>query len=96
MGCRKNTCWKIREKFGLQNTSLVVPGALAHRLQRRNDIKAARGPKMADGVSKGVYSWVFGRSHQLLINKFFGSEHSFYEMFFSYEGFPKRSLFSTS
>ena len=26
---------------------------------------------MADGVWKGVYPWVFGRSKQLLLNKFF-------------------------
>ena len=32
------------------NTSLAAPGALAHRLQR-----LPVGPKMADGVWKGVY-----------------------------------------
>ena len=26
---------------------------------------------MAEGVWKGVYPWVFGRSNQLLLNKFF-------------------------
>ena len=26
---------------------------------------------MANGVSKGVYPYVFGRSHQLSLNKFF-------------------------
>ena len=26
---------------------------------------------MADGVWKGFYPWVFGRSKQLLLNKFF-------------------------
>ena len=26
---------------------------------------------MAEGVWKGVYPWVFGRSRQLLLNKFF-------------------------
>ena len=26
---------------------------------------------MADGVLKGVYPWVFGRSKQLSLNKFF-------------------------
>ena len=31
---------------------------------------AARGPKMADGVWKGVYPWVFVRFHQLSLNKF--------------------------
>ena len=31
----------------------------------------ARGPKMADGVWKGVYLQVFGRSRQLSLNKFF-------------------------
>ena len=29
------------------------------------------GPNMADGVWKGVYPQVFGRSHQLSLNKFF-------------------------
>merc|ERR1711954_186458 len=29
------------------------------------------GPKMADGVWKGVYPWVLGRSRQLSLNKFF-------------------------
>ena len=28
-------------------------------------------PKLADGVWIGVYPLVFGRSHQLLLNKFF-------------------------
>ena len=32
---------------------------------------AARGPKMADGVWKGVQSYVIGRSRQLSLNKFF-------------------------
>ena len=32
---------------------------------------AARGPKMADGVWKGVYPEVFERSHHLLLIKFF-------------------------
>ena len=32
---------------------------------------AARGPKMADGVWKGVQSKVIGRSRQLSLNKFF-------------------------
>ena len=32
---------------------------------------AARGPKMADGVWKGVYPWVFGHSKQLSLNKLF-------------------------
>ena len=32
---------------------------------------AARGPKIADWVWKGVYHLVFGRSGQLLLNKFF-------------------------
>ena len=29
------------------------------------------GPKMADGVWKGVYPYVFGHSKQLMLNKFF-------------------------
>ena len=32
---------------------------------------AARGPKMVDGVWKGVYPYVFGHSKQLSLNKFF-------------------------
>ena len=35
----------------MENTSLAAPGALAHRLQR-----LPVGPKMADGVWKGVQS----------------------------------------
>ena len=31
----------------------------------------AMGPKMAEGVWKGVYPQVFGRSRQLSLNKFF-------------------------
>ena len=38
---------------------------------------AARGPKMADGVWKGVYPEVFERSHHLSLS--FWAEHSFYE-----------------
>ena len=40
------------------NTSLAAKGALANRLQCRTACKtkmAARGPKMAEGVWKGVY-----------------------------------------
>ena len=52
---------KIRKE---KNTSLAAPGALAHRLQRRTTCNTAPpatphrvpvGPKMADGVWKGVY-----------------------------------------
>ena len=32
---------------------------------------AARVPKNSDGVWKGMYPQVFGRSRQLLLNKFF-------------------------
>ena len=48
----------------IPNTSLATPGALAHCLQRRTACNAAPpatpnrlpvGPKMADGVFKGVY-----------------------------------------
>ena len=41
-----------------QNTSLAAKGALAHRLQRhslQNPKWPPGGPKMADGVLKGVY-----------------------------------------
>ena len=34
---------------------------------------AARGPKMADGVWKGVQSYVIGHSRQLSLNRFFYS-----------------------
>merc|ERR1711954_14089 len=40
-----------------------------HRLQ--NPKWPPGGPKMADGVWKGVYPKVFGRSKQLSLNKFF-------------------------
>ena len=68
-----------------RNTSLAAPGALAHRLQRRTDCnaeppamlyrlqspKSQQGaPKLATRFWKGVYQYVFGRSLQLLLNKF--------------------------
>ena len=53
------------------NTSLAAKGALAYRLQRRTACKIQNGPKIADGVWKCVYSWVFGHSKQLSPNKFF-------------------------
>ena len=56
------------------NTSLAAKGALAHCLLRRTACKsnmAARGPKMADGVWNSVYPMVYGRSKELLLNKFF-------------------------
>ena len=53
------------------NTSLAAKGALAYRLQRRTACKIQNGPKMTDGVWKGVYPLVFGRSKQILLNKFF-------------------------
>ena len=55
--------------FYSQNTSLAAKGALAHRLQHPK--WPPGGPKMVDGVWKGVSPWVFGRSKQLLLNKFF-------------------------
>ena len=52
--------------------------ATPHRLQCRNapppakSKMASRGPqKMANGVPKGVYPYVFGHSKHLLLNKFF-------------------------
>ena len=45
------------------------PPAMPHRLQ--NPIWLPGGPKMVNRVWKGVYPWVFGRSKQLLLNKFF-------------------------
>ena len=53
----------------MYNTSLAAPGALAHRLQ--NPKWPPGCPKMANGVWKGVYPEVFGRSKQLSLNKFF-------------------------
>ena len=56
----------------MANTSLTATGALAHRLQRLQNLKwTLVGPKMAKGVWKGVYPQVFGRSRQLSLNKFF-------------------------
>ena len=51
-------------------------GGPPHYLQHHTtlptkSIRAAGGPKMATGVWKGVYPQVFGRSRQLLQNKFF-------------------------
>ena len=55
-----------------RNTSLAAPGALAHCLQcLQNQKWPLGGPKMADGVWKGVYPLDFGCSKQLLLNKFF-------------------------
>ena len=45
------------------------PPATPHRLQ--NPKWPPGGPKMAEGFWKGVYSWVFGHSKQLSLNKFF-------------------------
>ena len=49
----------------------MAKGALALRLQRRTACKIQNGPKMADGVWKGVNPKVLGRFKQLLLNKFF-------------------------
>ena len=49
------------------NTSLAAP---EHSLTACNTAPPG-GPKMADGVWKGVQSLVIGRSNQLLLNKFF-------------------------
>ena len=45
------------------------PPATPHRLQ--NPKWPPGGPKMAEGVWKGVYPQVLGRSRQLSLNKFF-------------------------
>ena len=45
------------------------PPATLHRPQ--NQKWRPGGPKMADGVWKGVYPYIFGRSKQLSQNKFF-------------------------
>ena len=47
----------------------ATPPATPHRLQNLKGPPV--GPKMADGVWKGVYLWVFGHSKQLSQNKFF-------------------------
>merc|ERR1711954_295461 len=46
-----------------------LPPATPHCLQ--NPKWPPGGPKMAEGVWKGVYPKVFGRSRQLSLNKFF-------------------------
>ena len=54
------------------NTSLAAKGALTNRLQRLQNPKwPPGGPKMAEGVWKGVHPQVFGCSKQLSPNKFF-------------------------
>ena len=45
------------------------PPAMPHRL--KNPKWPSGGPKMADGVWKGVYPYIFGHSKQLSQNKFF-------------------------
>ena len=45
------------------------PPATPHRLQHPKWPPGS--PKMADGAWKGVYPYVFGRSKQLSLNKFF-------------------------
>ena len=51
------------------NSSLAAPGALAYHLQNQ---KWPRGGSiMAEGVWKGVFPQVFGRSLQLSLYKFF-------------------------
>ena len=59
----------------IKNTSLVAPGALAHRLQRPTACNTSPPTlsKMADGVWKYVKPYVIGPSDQLLLNKFFDS-----------------------
>ena len=64
----------ISDKYNLKYQSsgagvtLSLP-ATPHRLQ--NPKWLLGGPKVADGVWKGVHSQVFWHSHQLLQNKFF-------------------------
>ena len=63
---------KFQENDKMFNTSLVAKGALANSLQRLQNPKwPPGGPKMAEGVWKGVYPQVFGYSKQLSQNKFF-------------------------
>ena len=60
MKIRKNFMFKNRglgtkKQKSILNTSLAAKGALAHRLQRLKNPKwPPGGPKMADGVWKGV------------------------------------------
>ena len=75
---RANLAYQIRHKVGLiarKNTSLAAPGALAHRLQRRNAFKIKNGrqwaPKWPTGSGKGRTPWFFGRSCQLSQHRFF-------------------------
>ena len=75
--CHKVSLWEIkmapydiREEYqpsGARGT--CSPPATPHHLQ--NPIWPPGGPKVADGVWKGVYPLVFGRSRQLSLNKFF-------------------------
>merc|ERR1711954_502032 len=80
----KGTCWGLfvqgspKTFFFLlpsqneKNTSLAAKGALAHSLHRLSNPKwPPGGPKMAEGVWKGVYPLVLGHSKQLSLNKFF-------------------------
>ena len=52
------TYYKTLNKYEM-NTSLAAKGVLANRLQRRNCLQNPKwppgGPKMAEGVWKGVY-----------------------------------------
>ena len=53
----------------IYNTSLAAKGAPAHHLQ--NPKWPPGGPKIADGVWKGVFPQIFGHFKQLSQNKFF-------------------------
>ena len=76
--------WGVSLKLGptvtktlKHNASLVAPGDLltaCNALCLQNPKWPLGGPKMADGVWKGVYLYVSGHSCQL-----FWSKHSFYE-----------------
>ena len=58
-----------------KKTSLAPKGALAYHLQKPK--WPPGGPKMADGVWKGVYPKDSGHSKQLSQNKFFDPSTSF-------------------
>ena len=70
----------------------ATPPATPHCLQ--NPKFPPGGPKMAEGVWKGVYPQVFGCSKQLSLNKFF--DQSTPSMRKGYDGGEKKILISHS
>merc|ERR1712117_809713 len=62
MGAANNFC---------QISFLIRALRISTNHRPRNPKWPPGGPKMADGVWKGVYPYVLGRSRQLSLNKFF-------------------------